>query len=111
TTQTDKTVPFIVREEIGYQDRDQYRVAVLYQPNKSWTAVHPQLQFAHKLLINHGGNCGVRYKSSGAPGVLDYKPIAKINSVVNSVLPLDDTLGSIKDSVPLGITSPFNQFS
>lgn len=111
TTQTGQTVPFIVREEIGYQDRDQYRVAVLYQPGKPWTAVHPQPQFAHKVLVNHGGNCGVRYKASGAPGVLSYKPIAKINSVVNSVLPLDDTLGSINDVIPLGITSPLNQLS
>ena len=30
-----KTVPFIVRIETGYQDRDQYKIAVLYQPGQA----------------------------------------------------------------------------
>jgi hypothetical protein len=72
TTTTDEglTAPFIVREETGYQDRDQYRIAALFQPNKPWTAMEPQPQFNHKLLINHGASCGVDYQSGGAPSVL-----------------------------------------
>ncbi|MEW9150085.1 DUF6351 family protein [Acinetobacter indicus] len=37
TTTTDEglTVPFIVREEVGYQNRDEYRFAVLYDPNRA----------------------------------------------------------------------------
>ena len=30
-------MPFIVRVETGYQDRDQYKIAVLYDPGKPWT--------------------------------------------------------------------------
>src|SRR4051812_39929994 len=38
TTQTGETVPYIVRVETGYQDRDQYKIAVVYQPGKPWAA-------------------------------------------------------------------------
>ncbi|MES2488169.1 MAG: DUF6351 family protein [Pseudomonadota bacterium] len=67
TTQTGVTVPFIVRVETGYQDRDQYKIAVLYQPDESWSATKPQPQFNHKLVINHGFSCGVEYQSGNAP--------------------------------------------
>jgi hypothetical protein len=73
TTQTGVTVPFIVRVETGYEDRDQYQIAALYQPGKPWTAVRPQPQFARKLLINHGGGCGNSYIVGATPGVLSYQ--------------------------------------
>jgi hypothetical protein len=69
TTQTGKTVPFIVRVETGYQDRDQYKVAALYQPGRPWTAWNPQPQFNHKLLVTHGASCGVDHQSGDAPSV------------------------------------------
>src|SRR5262249_19369734 len=61
------TVPFIVRTEIGYQDRDQYSISTLYNPAEPWSAVAPQPQFSHKLLITHGFACGVAYESLPAP--------------------------------------------
>jgi hypothetical protein len=61
------TVPFIVRTETGYQDRDQYSISTLYNPAEPWSAVSPQPQFAHKLLITHGFGCGVAYESLPAP--------------------------------------------
>jgi hypothetical protein len=69
-TKTDQgvTVPFIVRIETGYMDRDQYQIAVLYQPGKPWSAVAPQRQFDHKLLILHGFSCGVDHETGTAPG-------------------------------------------
>jgi hypothetical protein len=72
TTTTDQgvTVPFVVRVETGYIDRDQYQVAALFQPGKPWTAVHPQRQFNHKLLIRHGAACGVEYQTGSAPDVV-----------------------------------------
>jgi hypothetical protein len=73
TTETGVTVPFIVRVETGYEDRDQYQVAALYQPGRPWTAVRPQPQFARKLLINHGGGCGNSYVVGATPGVLSYQ--------------------------------------
>src|SRR5439155_21910882 len=76
TTTTDRgvTVPFIVRVETGYEDRDQYRIATLYVPGKPWTALHPQKQFNHKLLITHGASCDVDYEAANAPSVTSYNP-------------------------------------
>ena len=67
TTQNGTTVPFVVRLETGYLDRDQYQIAVLYQPGKPWTAWAPQRQFVHKLLVTHGASCGADHQSSTAP--------------------------------------------
>jgi hypothetical protein len=69
TTQNGQTVPFIVRIETGYQDRDQYQIGVLFQPGKPWTAFDPQPQFIHKLLITHGASCGIEHQSGTAPSV------------------------------------------
>jgi hypothetical protein len=76
TTTTDKgvTVPFIVRVETGYEDRDQYKIATLFQPGKGWSARRPQRQFNHKLLITHGASCDVDYAAGGAPSVTSYNP-------------------------------------
>src|SRR5262249_18165098 len=65
------TVPFIVRTETGYQDRDQYSISALYDPAEPWSAVAPQPQFAHKLLISHGFACGVAYESLPAPSTTE----------------------------------------
>src|SRR4051794_22849294 len=67
TTQNGVKVPFIVRLETGYMDRDQYQISVLYQPSKPWTAFDPQPQFVHKLLITHGASCGIDHQSGTAP--------------------------------------------
>ena len=62
-------MPFIIRIETGYQDRDQYQIAVLYQPGKPWEPWAPQPQFNHKLLITHGASCGDDRESGTAPSV------------------------------------------
>jgi hypothetical protein len=67
TTDQGVTVPFIVRVETGYMDRDQYQIATLFEPGKPWTTFNPQRQFDHKLLILHGFGCGVRYEVADAP--------------------------------------------
>jgi hypothetical protein len=69
TTDNGQTVPFIIRIETGYQDRDQYQIAVLFQPGKPWDAWAPQPQFNHKLLITHGASCGIEHQSGTAPSV------------------------------------------
>ncbi|MCW2968905.1 MAG: hypothetical protein JWO23_32 [Solirubrobacterales bacterium] len=69
TTDNGQTVPFIIRIETGYQDRDQYQIAVLFQPGKPWEAWAPQPQFNHKLLITHGASCGIEHQSGTAPSV------------------------------------------
>ncbi len=69
TTDHGVTVPFIVRLETGYQDRDQYQIATLFQPNEPWTPWQPQPQWNHKLLIMHGASCGVEHQTGAAPSV------------------------------------------
>lgn len=66
TTDQGKTVPFIVRVEKGYQDRDQYKIFTLFEPGKSWDRWTPQKQWNRKLLITHGGGCGGDYHTSSA---------------------------------------------
>ena len=88
TTDQGVTVPFIVRVETGYQDRDQYQVAALYQPGKPWTAVAPQSQFNHKLLITHGASCGTSFAPATAPSVTSYVPANLTGLTGGSTIPL-----------------------
>ncbi|HVX70892.1 MAG TPA: DUF6351 family protein, partial [Mycobacteriales bacterium] len=67
TTDTGVKVPFIVRREIDYQDRDQVIYLTLFQPHKKWNRWSPQPQFAHKLLVTHGGGCGASHGTGNAP--------------------------------------------
>ena len=75
TTDNGSTLPFIVRIETGYQDRDQYKIAALFQPGKPWTAAAPQPQFNHKLVITHGVSCGIDYQTGNAPSVTSFNPV------------------------------------
>ncbi len=67
TTDQGVTVPFIVRTETGYQDRDQYQISTLYQPGAPWAPWDPQPQWNHKVLIVHGASCGVDHQTGTAP--------------------------------------------
>lgn len=67
TTQDGQTVPFIVRQELGYQDRDQYKILTLFNPDEPWAPGSPQPQWNGKMLITHGGNCGAKYRTGNAP--------------------------------------------
>jgi uncharacterized tannase-like protein DUF6351 len=88
TTVTDQgeTVPYIVRVETGYQDRDQYRIAVLYDPTKEWSAWAPQKQWNHKLLINHGASCGIERQAGSAPDVLNDAALSRGFAVMSTAL-------------------------
>ena len=68
TTDQGRTVPYIVRVETGYVDRDSYQIAVLYDPSRPWAPWAPQPQFNHKLIIVGGANCGHVYGAASAPG-------------------------------------------
>src|SRR5439155_19033714 len=54
TTTEGVTVPFIVRVETGYIDRDQDAIAALWQPGRPWQPTAPQKQFNDPLVITHG---------------------------------------------------------
>jgi hypothetical protein len=71
TTDQGKTVPFIVRQETGALDRDEYRIAVLYDPSKPFTASEPQAGYNHKVVIFHGASCDTAYEQAAAPDVLN----------------------------------------
>jgi hypothetical protein len=107
TTTTDQgvTVPFIVRIETGYQDRDQYKIAALYQPGKPWTAAAPQNQFNHKLLITHGASCGVSYAPASAPSVTSYVPANLTGLVGGAYTPLPTAV--FADSVQYALGKGF----
>jgi hypothetical protein len=71
TTDQGRTVPFIVRQETGVMDRDEYRIAVLYDPAKPWAPWAPQPGYNHKLVIFHGASCDTEYQQGTAPDVLN----------------------------------------
>ncbi len=74
TTTTDGvTVPFIIRQETGYLDRDQYSIATLWQPGKPWQPWAPQRQYNGRLVIMHGASCDTTYGTGSAPSVQDQK--------------------------------------
>jgi hypothetical protein len=79
TTETDngRTVPFIVRQETGALDRDEYRIATLYDPSKPWAPWAPQEGFNHKLVIFHGASCDTAYEQADAPDVLNETALGK----------------------------------
>ena len=71
TTDEGKTVPFIVRYEVGVLDRDEYRIAVLYDPSKPFEPWAPQEGFNRKLVVFHGASCDTHYQQASAPDVLN----------------------------------------
>jgi hypothetical protein len=72
TTDQGVTVPFVLRIETGYQDRDQYQIAVLFDPKKPWSPWAPQRPWNHKLAIEHGSGCGNHYMTEAAPSVTGF---------------------------------------
>src|SRR3954452_15320007 len=86
TTQTGETVPYVVRTETGYQDRDQYKIAVVFQPGKPWAGYAPQKQFNHKLLITHGASCGIDHQSGAAPDVMSDAALSRGFAVMSTAL-------------------------
>ena len=73
TTDNGTTVPYIIRVETGYLDRDQYSIAMLWQPGQSWAPWAPQPQWDHKLVITHGASCGDDHTTGTAPST-EYDP-------------------------------------
>ncbi len=86
TTDEGVTVPFIVRVETGVIARDQYRIAVLFQPELDWTAVEPQEQFNHKTVITHGQSCDTSYQMGAAPDVMLKDALGRGFAVISHAL-------------------------
>jgi len=88
TTTTDEgvQVPYIVRVETGYQARDQYKIAVLWDPSQPWAAWAPQRQWNHKLLITHGASCGIDHQAGSAPDVVNDAALSRGFAVASTAL-------------------------
>jgi hypothetical protein len=88
TTTTDQgvTVPYIIREETGYEDRDQYAIATLFDPDKPWQPWVPQKQWNHKLVIEHGASCGADHTTGSAPDVEDDAALSRGFAVMSTAL-------------------------
>ena len=86
TTDEGKTVPYIVRVEQGYQDRDQYRIAILYDPRTATAAWAPPAGWNHKLLINHGASCGIDHQAGSAPDVMNDAALSRGFAVMSTAL-------------------------
>src|SRR3954454_278790 len=76
TTQSGRTVPFVVRVETGWADRDQYTIAVLYDPKQPWAPWDPQPAWNGKALVTQGAGCGNHHGATGtgAGATLDAPP-------------------------------------
>lgn len=83
TTDNGTTVPYIVRVETGYLDRDQYSIAMLWQPGRPWAPWAPQPQWDHKLVITHGSSCGADHDTGTAPST-EYDPALRRGMAVMS---------------------------
>ena len=77
TTDQGKTVPYIVRHEVGTLDRDEYRMAVLFDPAKPWAPWEPQEGYNHKLVVFHGASCNTEYEQTDAPDVLNETALSR----------------------------------
>jgi hypothetical protein len=86
TTDEGETVPYVVRVETGYQDRDQYRIAVLFDPRQEWHPWAPQRQWNHKLLITHGASCGIEREAGSAPDVMNDEALSRGFAVMSTAL-------------------------
>jgi Tannase-like family of unknown function (DUF6351) len=83
TTDNGTTVPYIIRVETGYLDRDQYSIAMLWQPGQPWAPWAPQPQWDHKLVITHGASCGADHDTGTAPST-EYDPALRRGMAVMS---------------------------
>jgi hypothetical protein len=86
TTTGGVTVPFIIRQETGYIDRDQYAIATLWQPGQPWAPWDPQRQYNGRLVIMHGASCDTTYGTGTAPSVQDQKVLGAGFIVMSNAL-------------------------
>lgn len=80
TTSLGKTVPYVVRHEVGTINRGIYELAVLHDPTSEAAAgpTSPPQGWNGRLIYTFGGGCGGMYRQGPATaGVLDDQFIAR----------------------------------
>ncbi|HYI46099.1 MAG TPA: DUF6351 family protein [Actinomycetota bacterium] len=86
TTDDGDTVPYIIRQETGTQNRGIYRTAVLYDPSQPWTPWEPQAGWNHKLYYPFGASCGTMYSQASAQNVQNNNALSRGFMVATSSL-------------------------
>ena len=89
TTTTDQSVTmnYIVRRETGSANRGIYQIAVLFDPNKGWTALDPQSGWNGKVYVPLTGGFGFQNTSFLMDEVaLAGNPVPGVVSVIPPVL-------------------------
>lgn len=81
-----RRVPFVVRVETGYQNRDQYRIATLFDPRRPWRPWAPQRGWNRRVVFVHGQSCGTDRRAGIAPDVLDLELLGKGFMLVSTAL-------------------------
>jgi hypothetical protein len=84
TTDEGLTVPYIVRQETGTQNRGIYRIAVLFDPTQPWEPWSPQAAWNHKLQYPFGASCGARHSQGNPMNVLDTTSLSRGFMVASS---------------------------
>src|SRR5438034_5195306 len=64
TTDQGRTVPYIVRQEMGTLNRSIYRIAVLFDPAQPWAPWAPQSAWNRKLVYLFGAGAGTQYSQA-----------------------------------------------
>lgn len=86
TTDQGRTVPYVVREEIGAQDRGEYRIAVLDDPKAAWKPWAPQKGWNGKTYITGGSGCGMHHGQTTSPSVIDENALHRGFAVISTSL-------------------------
>ncbi len=86
TTDQGNTVPYIVKQETGTQNRGIYRLAVLFDPAQPWAPWESQPGWNHKLYYPFGASCGTSYSQSSAQNVQNTNALSRGFMVATSSL-------------------------
>ena len=86
TTEEGVEVPYIVRVETGVVARDEYRIAVLFDPSKPWEPGQAPEGFSGKVLVTHGASCNTEYQQAAAPDVMNDTALSRGFAVMSHAL-------------------------
>jgi hypothetical protein len=86
TTDQGKTVPYIIRQETGTQNRGIYRIAVLFDPAQDWQPWAPQEAWNGKLHYPFGFSCATIHDQGDAQDVQNDRALSRGFMVASSSL-------------------------
>jgi hypothetical protein len=98
TTTTDNgfTVPYVVRVETGALNRSIYKIVVLFDPTKPWTAWAPQPQWNGKVLYMFGAGAGTQYTQGTLNNAFDDNSLSRGFATAAATLTNHGTISNTK---------------